>query len=161
MFGCEKLGGMRLLLLTILMTVAVWAQDVVFSGQPTAEQLAGYAKEGVKVVVNLRTPDEMAKLGLDEKAIVEGAGMRYVNVPFVATAPPKDEELAGLMKLLGEAKPEGRVVLHCASSNRVGYVWGLYQAKEKGASVEKAVEEAKKAGMKSPALEQGLRERLK
>jgi len=136
------------------------AQDVIFSGQPTAEQLAGYSKEGVKVVVNLRTPEEMKTLGLDEKAIVEKAGMRYVNVPFGAT-PPKDEELAGLMKLLAGAKPSERVVLHCASSNRVGYVWGLYQAQKKGMPAEKAIEEAKKAGMKNPGLESGLRERLK
>ena len=152
---------MRNLLMVSFSAMALWAQDVVFSGQPTAEQLAAYGKEGVKTVVNLRTDDEMAKLGMDEKAIVEKAGMRYVSVPFLATAPPKDEELVGLMKLLAGAKPEGRVVLHCASSNRVGYVWGLFQAKEKGVGVEKAVEEARKAGMKSPALEQALRERLK
>ncbi len=136
------------------------AQDVIFSAQPTAEQLAGYAKEGVKVVVNLRTPEEMQKLGLDEKAIVEKAGMRYVNVPFGST-PPKDEELSAVMKLLADAKPSERVVLHCASSNRVGYVWGLYQAQKKGLPAEKAIEEAKKAGMKNPGLESGLRERLK
>jgi uncharacterized protein (TIGR01244 family) len=136
------------------------AQDVIFSGQPTAEQLAAYGKDGVKVVVNLRTPEEMQKLGLDERAIVEKAGMRYVNVPFGST-PPKDEELAGVMKLLAAAKPNHKVVLHCASSNRVGYVWGLYQAKQKGLPVEKAVEEAKKAGMRNPGLESGLRERLK
>jgi len=152
---------MRNFLILSLSAMALWGQDVVFSGQPTAEQLAAYGKEGVKTVVNLRTDYEMAKLGMDEKAIVEKAGMRYVSVPFLATAPPKDEELVGLMKLLAGAKPEGRVVLHCASSNRVGYVWGLFQAKEKGVGVEKAVEEARKAGMKSPALEQALRERLK
>ncbi len=144
-----------------LSAMALWGQNVVFSGQPTAEQLAAYGKDGVKTVVNLRTDDEMAKLGMDEKAIVEKAGMRYVSVPFLAPAPPKDEELVGLMKLLAGAKREGRVVLHCASSNRVGYVWGLFQAKEKGVGVEKAVEEARKAGMKSPALEQALRDRLK
>ena len=87
--------------------------------------------------------------------------MGYLSVPFLATAPPKDVELVGLMKLLAGAKPEGRVVLHCASSNRVGYVWGLFLAKEKGVAVDKAVEEAKKAGMKSAALEQALRDRLK
>ena len=86
---------------------------------------------------------------------------RASSVAGLATAPPKDEELAGLMKLLAGAKPEGRGVLHCASSNRVGDVWGLFQAKEKGEGVEKAVEEARKAGMKSPALEQALRDRLK
>ncbi|MCX6605154.1 MAG: sulfur transferase domain-containing protein [Acidobacteria bacterium] len=152
---------MRIVSVFFLVVMMSWGQDVVFSGQPSAEQLAAYKKDGVKVVVNLRTDDEMSKLGLDEKGIVEKAGMQYLSVPFLATAPPKDEELAGLMKLLAGAKPEGRVVLHCASSNRVGYVWGLFQAKEKGVGVEKAVEEARKAGMKSPALEQALRDRLK
>jgi protein tyrosine phosphatase (PTP) superfamily phosphohydrolase (DUF442 family) len=76
----------------------------------------------------------MQKLGFDERAMVEKAGMRYVQVPFGPT-PPKDEELAAVMKLLGEARPNARVLLHCASSNRVGYVWGLYQAKKKGLAV--------------------------
>ncbi len=152
---------MRILCGVLFAVNLCWGQDVLFRGQPTSAQLAAYGKEGVRVVVNLRTDDEMAKLGMDEKAIVEKAGMQYVSVPFLGTAPPKDEELAGLMKLLAGAKPDGRVVLHCASSNRVGYVWGLYQAKEKGVGVEKAVEEAKKAGMKSGALEQSLRDRLK
>ena len=152
--------GMRTIVLFLAAVGLGCAQDVIFSGQPTAEALAGYAAAGVKVVVNLRTSEEMQKLGLDERAIVEKAGMRYVQVPFGAT-PPKDEELAGVMKLLGEAKPNGRVLLHCASSNRVGYVWGLYQAQKKGLAVESAVAEAKKAGMKNPGLESGLRERLK
>ena len=152
---------MRIVSVFLLAVMMSWGQDVVFSGQPSAEQLVAYKKDGVKVVVNLRTDDEMSKLGLDEKGIVEKAGMQYLSVPFLATAPPKDEELAGLLKLLAGAKPEGRVVLHCASSNRVGYVWGFFQAKEKGVGVEKAVEEARKAGMKSPALEQALRDRLK
>lgn len=151
---------MRTLALFLVAMGMGCAQNVIFSGQPTAEQLAGYSKQNVKVVVNLRTPEEMQKLGLDEKAIVEKAGMRYVNVPFGST-PPKDEELAGLMKLLAGAKPSERVVLHCASSNRVGYVWGLYQAQKKGMPAEQAIEEAKKAGMKNPGLESGLRERLK
>ena len=152
---------MRIVSVFLLAVMMSWGQDVVFSGQPSAEQLVAYKKDGVKVVVNLRTDDEMSKLGLDEKGIVEKAGMQYLSVPFLATAPPKDEELAGLLKLLAGAKPEGRVVLHCASSNRVGYVWGLFLAKEKGVAVDKAVEEAKKAGMKSAALEQALRDRLK
>ena len=152
---------MRMIAAGFFAVMVAWGQDVVFSGQPTAEQLAAYGKDGVRVVVNLRTDDEMAKLGWDEKGIVEGAGMGYLSVPFLATAPPKDVELVGLMKLLAGAKPEGRVVLHCASSNRVGYVWGLFLAKEKGVAVDKAVEEAKKAGMKSAALEQALRDRLK
>lgn len=151
---------MRTIILLLVLACVGLAQNVIFSGQPTAEQLAGYPKDGVKVVVNLRTAEEMQKLGLDEKAIVEKAGMRYVNVPFGST-PPKDEELAGLMKLLAGAKPNEKVVLHCATSNRVGYVWGLYQAKEKGMPAEKAMEEAKKAGMRNPGLESGLRERLK
>jgi uncharacterized protein (TIGR01244 family) len=151
---------MRTLILFFAALGAGVAQDVIFAGQPTAEALAGYAAAGVKVVVNLRTPEEMQKLGLDERAMVETAGMRYVQVPFGST-PPKDDELAGVMKLLGEAKPNAKVLLHCASSNRVGYVWGLYQAKKKGLAVESAVAEAKKAGMKNPGLESGLLEMLK
>ena len=45
------------------------------------------------------------------------------------------------------------MLLHCASSNRVGAVWLAYRALDGGLSIEEAKAEAKIVGLKSPALE--------
>src|SRR5262249_42481768 len=46
---------------------AITDGTVIFGGQPTQEGFAEAAKRGVKVVINLRQPEEMANLGFDEK----------------------------------------------------------------------------------------------
>ena len=54
--------------------------DVLATGQPTAEQFEVMAEQGIKHVINLRTPGEDA--GFDEKATVESLGMSYHSIPF-------------------------------------------------------------------------------
>ena len=44
---------------------------------------------------------------------------------------------------------ENIVYLHCASSNRVGASWALYQAQRKGVPAEDAIEMGKAAGLTS------------
>jgi protein tyrosine phosphatase (PTP) superfamily phosphohydrolase (DUF442 family) len=43
------------------------------------------------------------------------------------------------------------VLLHCASSNRVGAVWGVI-ARERGRTLEEAEAEGKRAGLSSAAM---------
>ena len=59
-------------------------------GQPTAQQLADFAREGGGCVVNLRPEAEMG--GWDEGAAVRGLGMHYVHIPV---AGPEDLSRAG------------------------------------------------------------------
>jgi cytochrome c peroxidase len=138
---------------------AAYGSHIFFGGQPPKEDLARYASKGVKMVINLRTPDEMAKSGIDEKQEAEAAGMSYLNVPFGAQ-PPADADLSRIFDLLDDAGHQP-VLLHCASSNRVGYVWSLYQNRRKGLGGEAALEEGKRAGLRAPALEKLARENLK
>ena len=42
--------------------------------------------------------------------------------------------------------------MHCKSSNRVGLIWGAYQYKRRGLSVESAVTEAHAAGMRGDRM---------
>src|SRR6476620_4584812 len=57
--------------------------DVFISGQPTEQAFRDLAAQGVKTVVNLRTPPEMAtRVPFDEKALVESLGMKYVYLPM-------------------------------------------------------------------------------
>ena len=48
------------------------------------------------------------------------------------------------------------MLLHCASSNRVGAVWAAYR-NGKGADIEAAIAEGKAAGMRAPAFEEAVR----
>ena len=61
-----------------------------------------------------------------------------------------------IMKSLDGAK-DAPVLLHCASSNRVGYVWSMYRATKHGLSEDAAIDEGKQAGMTAPMLIEGAK----
>lgn len=137
---------------------SAFGSRVYFAGQPSQADLAEYKKLGVKTVVNLRMPAESATIGFDEAAAVKAAGMNYVSVPFPAVMPP-DGDLAKIYAELNKAN-DGKVLLHCASSNRAGMVWAVYRGTQHGVPADAALNEGKAAGLKSPALEKLAREKL-
>jgi uncharacterized protein (TIGR01244 family) len=135
---------------------SAFGDRVYFAGQPGERDFDLLAGEGVKTVINLRTPGEMESLGFDERKTVEAKGMQYLHVP-IATGEPGAEAIEQLMTAIDRAQ-DAPVLIHCASSNRVGYVWAMYRATRHGLDVESAVVEGKAAGMKLPALEKRARE---
>ena len=83
--------------------------DVLATGQPTAEQFEVMAEQGIKHVINLRTPGEDA--GFDEKAIVESLGMSYHSIPVsVGEGGINTENSQSLQSLLEQFGEEGVVV---------------------------------------------------
>jgi uncharacterized protein (TIGR01244 family) len=100
----------------------------------------------------------MEKLGFDEKAAVERNGMVYVHVP-VQSEPPADADIQRVMKILEGAK-DAPVLLHCASSNRVGMMWSIFRARQHGLATDQALAEGKAAGMRNPALEAAARKNI-
>ena len=74
------------------------------------------------VIIDLRTEDE----GIAQQRIeVQALGMDYYNVP-VAGATLVDADLLRVGTLLRERSADS-VILHCASGNRAGMVWGALQ----------------------------------
>lgn len=116
------------------------------AGQPST-QLIGQLKElGFRTVVDLRTESE----GLDaERKSVESQGLRYVSVPFSADTFALEDALR-VGRVLEDAQA-GPVLVHCASSNRVGGVWAVLQARS-GKSLDEAIEAGRQAGLKSDAM---------
>jgi uncharacterized protein (TIGR01244 family) len=94
----------------------------------------------------------MAALGFDERAAVEQAGMRYVQVPIGGQ--PLDADGRTRLFAALDAAAAAPMFVHCASSNRVGYAWALYRAKHQGVATEQAVAEGEAAGVSR------MRERL-
>eukprot|EP01013_Petalomonas_cantuscygni_P023923 TRINITY_DN45454_c0_g1_i1.p1 TRINITY_DN45454_c0_g1~~TRINITY_DN45454_c0_g1_i1.p1 ORF type:complete len:305 (+),score=57.66 TRINITY_DN45454_c0_g1_i1:117-1031(+) len=98
-------------------------RNVHIAGQPTAEHVAEWAKDGVKVVVNVRQPSEET-FWAAEKDAVESSGMRYFNVPV---AGPADTTLpkAAAVRVAMLAGGGSRVAVHCVKGGRAGALAAL------------------------------------
>ncbi len=128
-------------------------KGITTAGQPSADALAAIAAAGYKTVIDLRAPNE--DRGLDEKKTVEGLGMSYVNLPVNGAGGVSYENANALDKLLADVpKP---VLVHCASSNRVGALLSL-RAKLKGTGSDKALDLGVASGLGSlkPVVEKKL-----
>jgi uncharacterized protein (TIGR01244 family) len=121
--------------------------DVAAAGQPSDEALADIKKAGFKTIINLRTEQEGS---LAEKPKVEGLGLEYHNIP-IGSDGISPEQVAIFEKILGDSAKRP-VLIHCASSSRVGAMWYIHQVLGEGKDEAAALAEARKAGMK-PNLE--------
>lgn len=118
--------------------------DIATAGQPSDDALAAVQKAGFKAVLNLRTEQEGS---LEEKPKVEALGMKYYNIPIGhdGFSPAILEEFRKIL-----ADNDNRpLLIHCASSNRVGGLWFVHQVLDNGEDEAEALTEARKAGMKS------------
>jgi uncharacterized protein (TIGR01244 family) len=117
------------------------------AGQPRAEAFAKLAKQGFRAVLNLRTAEEGA---VQERELVEKAGLRYLNIPVV-TANPKPEQVPEFIKAVKDSANQP-MLIHCGGAQRVGAFWMIYRVTDQGWSEEKAMEEATKIGLTNPGL---------
>ena len=125
--------------------------DLAAAGQPLAGALARLGAMGFRTVVNLRTEGEGATA---ERAVVEAQGLRYVSIPITLGSFSRAD--AEAVERVLDDPSAGPVLLHCATSNRVGGVWAVIQA-TKGKSVEEALDAGRSAGLHSPQVEAAVR----
>ncbi len=112
------------------------------AGQPDETALRIFAENGYKTVIDIRTAGE--NRGLDEAAVVDKLGMKYINLPIAGPGAISFRNARLLDDLLASA--EGPVLLHCASGNRVGALLALGRALN-GADAEEALEYGREGGM--------------
>lgn len=129
-------------------------KDFCTGGQPRPEHFAMLESQGVKTVLNLRTPGEHR--AEEEKATVEQAGMKYYNIPVVYTA-PTFEQVEEFLKLTDD--PANRpMFVHCTAAIRVGGFWLIRRVVRDGLTWDAALEEARKVGLQNaPHLEEFAR----
>jgi len=122
--------------------------EICTGGQPTVEQLSALKADGVKTIINLRTPTEYDPA--PEVAKAKELGLRYFNIP-VASSGPKDEQVVEFLKLTDD--PANRpAFIHCASANRVGAFWMIRRVLRDNWTMEAAKAEADKIGLRAPNL---------
>ena len=138
--------------------VSTYDNKVYFAGQPTEEGFATFKELGIKTVINLRTEPEIASLKFDEKQVVEDASMKYIQISMGRELPTK-ETLDKMMEAI-TMNDDAPMLIHCASSNRVGTIWSYFIGTRSGLDIETAIAEGKSAGMRAASLEKEVREIL-
>lgn len=131
--------------------------DFCTGGQPRLEHFAHLKSEGVKAILNLRTPGEHR--ADEEQAAAEQAGLKYFNIPVVYTA-PKPEQVDEFLRLTDD--PSNRpMFIHCTAAIRVGAFWLLRRVARDGWTWDAALEEARKVGLvNAPHLEEFAKQYL-
>jgi uncharacterized protein (TIGR01244 family) len=130
------------------------SQEFCTGGQPRLEHFAKLKADGVKAVLNLRTPGEHR--ADEEKAAVEQAGLKYFNIPVVYTN-PTDAQVDEFLEITDD--PANRpMFIHCTAAIRVGAFWMIRRAVRDGVTVDAALEDARKVGLvNAPHLEEFAR----
>ena len=123
------------------------------AGQPTPEAILALRAMGFKTVVNMRAESEPGVAGEAEAVLAQG--LDYVSVPITAESFSL-AAVAAVQRVLDDPA-RAPVLLHCGSSNRVGGVWAVIQARTRGLGVEVALEEGQRAGLHSPAMMDAVR----
>ena len=121
--------------------------DVFIGGQPTEKALRDLRARGVTTVVNLRMPEEMARVGFDEAALARQLGMRYVHIPMNGTpenpfGPKALDTFAAAM-----ASADGKVLLHCTIAWRASHLWAAYLIRDRNVPVATALSQARQINL--------------
>ena len=129
---------------------------VVGGGQVDVNQFPAMAEDGYSLVVNLRQEGE--PFPENEEELAQAAGMNYLHIPLSGgdLVGAHAVQLAAAL----DAHGDENVLIHCASGNRVGALWGLHVAVRDGLSSDEGVQAARDAGMQSEDLADCVRAAL-
>lgn len=107
--------------------------------QPQGRDYADLKALGVKTIVNLTSDDAEA----NEQAMVEGAGMTYVQIPMNTHTPPTSTQLAQFLRIVNDPA-RGPVYVHCVGGrHRTGVMTASYRMTNAGWTPERAFSEMK------------------
>jgi len=127
--------------------------QVLRGGQPTDDGFKKLADRGVKTVVDLRWVSEHSIS--HEKQVVEADGMRFISIPMKGLSSPSLEQISKALGVL-EDSSNWPVFIHCRrGSDRTGTVLACYRMAHDHWQNQKALEEAKTAGLS--VFERGMR----
>jgi len=113
--------------------------DMFIGGQPTEKAIRDLRAKGVTTIVNLRMPEEMARVGFDEAALAKELGIKYVHIPMRGTPenPYGPKQLDAFTAAMAAA--DGKVLLHCTVAWRASHLWAAYLIRERNVPAATAV----------------------
>jgi uncharacterized protein (TIGR01244 family) len=119
--------------------------DLYSAGQPSVEDLAQAAAQGIRTVINLRGPEEA--VAFDERAEVQRLGLRYVSLPIAGAQQLTRATIRTFASELEHARREGPVLIHCGTGNRVGAAIALQRGWIEGRNAHDALASGRSAGL--------------
>ena len=125
---------------------------IIFASQPGVEDFETFRDLGVTTVLDNR---HAAETPFDERAIVEGLGMAYVNVPFSGAAEFTDDVIDRSLEVLRTA--DRPVLAHCQACNRTGAILLAHRVINDGLAWDDALDEARRSGLHSDAYVEVVR----
>lgn len=107
--------------------------------QPQGSDYRDLSALGVKTIINLTNSDSRA----DERAMVEQAGMNYVQIPMTTHVPPTPEQIKQFLELVTDSASQP-VYVHCVGGkHRTGVMTAVYRMTLNGWSADQAFKEMK------------------
>jgi tyrosine-protein phosphatase SIW14 len=107
---------------------------------PNGRDYADLAALGVKTVINLTSSDADA----NERTFVEGAGMKYVQIPMTTRDQPKTAELTEFLSIVNDPANQP-VYVHCVGGrHRTGVMTAAYRMTHDGWNSDQAFAEMKR-----------------
>jgi uncharacterized protein (TIGR01244 family) len=121
--------------------------DMFIAGQPTEKALRDLRTKGVTTIVNLRMPEEMARVGFDEAALAKELGIRYIHIPMRGTPenPYGPKQLDAFAAAMSSAS--GKVLLHCTIAWRASHLWAAYLIRERNVPVTDALRQTRQINL--------------
>lgn len=126
-----------------------------FAGAMTEEAYKAAQAEGIKTAIDLRHSSELSG---GEAELAAKYGMKYVNIP-VETGKPFDKTAFEKIETVFSEK-NGKNLLFCGSSNRAGAWFSTHLAKTHNVNLEESLAIGRKVGMRSPQMEEAVKEYL-
>ena len=121
------------------------------AGATEAVAIPAIAARGYKSIVNLRMATEAGAAIDESKAAAEKAGVKFIHLPFNATAPDAAVVDAFIKAVTDKANQP--TFINCASANRASALWLTKRMLVDKWDEAKAVEEARLIGLSNAALE--------
>lgn len=122
---------------------------VTVSGQPTEQMLRGLADDGYTLIINCRTPSEMASVGFNEPSLTKRLGMTYIEIPLGGNEGYEPADVTKLSETL-KAHAGAKTLLHCASGGRSAQLYIAHLATSEGLTIAQAQDRARASGMLTP-----------
>jgi uncharacterized protein (TIGR01244 family) len=120
--------------------------QITIGGAPDSAAIEDLKARGFTTIINLRTPDEPNYA--QEESEVEGAGLDYAAIPI---SPTLIDDIAVARFSGAVTSSAGPVAVHCKGGGRAGVMSLLHLAVTHGWSLEHALEEGERLGVKIAA----------
>ena len=116
--------------------------------KPSSEEIKQLKELGIGTIIDFTTGYGLKKGEKSEKEIVEGMGMKYVNMPFPSFKNPPEEYLNKFFEVMQKARTDKeKVYIHCREGkDRTGLFAAMYKAKYNVSDLSSCIKEMLEMG---------------